>query len=878
MSEDLKRGWIALLFVLAASDCGGGSTGAPDAPTDGILSDAAADAIPDLALPDLAPDLDIFVPQCRGDGECGLGEICREQRCRPPVFPAILPAATQRATYDLDADNVLISGREIRPAGTAVFVGTQPDRLALTSDGRFAVTNDATWGSKTLVLGGDGDRATGFYLRTIDLEAMEVVSEVAPGAGRLWHGLTLHEGPDGARIYATNGNGSGLHEFSLDGDGQLVWLRTISVPGCYTTDVILDAAGERAWLTCLTSMVVELQGRVMALDLGTEVVTGTSPPLPGAFSLHLAEDVETLLVASIAKEVRTPEGDPVWALDPETLEIVETLHVGLGPEGMVRDPISGDLWVACNRSDDLWRIDPASLVVLDSIPLHDEPMALKGLYPVWLDVDAVARRLYVALSHENAIGVVDLETRNLVGMIPTGWYPNDVKLTPDRSAMIVSNGRGVGDGPADWPGPGLHGPGRALRGTISRIEVPSEAALAAHTAVVLEANDRQARYFDFSKGNDTPLPSPGEALGSPAIEHVFFILKENFSFDCAYGDFGGDAEGNPDWVLWTEDVIPEQRKLAREFALLDNFYCLSDSSLDGHQWAAAGIETDFYEKYNWFSSGFGTIGVSVTPGGSPESLHLMAHLLAQGIDVLGFGGHENFGLETLSTYAPYVVQEFVNNTVTDVTDVSRAELFQGELAARIAADDVPAFSWIFLGNNHAFGLKQGQPIPEYWVGENDKAVGMVVGAIADSPIWERSLIIVTEDDAQSGDDHVDRHRSPTLLISPWVRRGYVSHVVYTINNIHKTIELLLGSAPMHRLDDKAIGMYDLFVARPDPTPYEPILRDVPRTLYDGRDRELTEMSARMDWSEIDANPDANVLYWRYRKGTEPPRGPWRRTP
>jgi hypothetical protein len=103
-------------------------------------------------------------------------------------------------------------------------------------------------------------------------------------------------------------------------------------------------------------------------------------------------------------------------------------------------------------------------------------------------------------------------------------------------------------------------------------------------------------------------------------------------------------------------------------------------------------------------------------------------------------------------------------------------------------------------------------------------------------------------------------------------------VVYTVNNLHKTVELLLGSAPMHRLDAKAAGMYDVFLARPDPTPYVPLLRDVPRTLYDGRDRELTEMSARMDWSEIDANPDANVLYWRYRKGTLPPRGPWRRTP
>ncbi len=859
--------WLRISTVLLVG-FGALSCGRPN-PSDGEWS-------PDVPSVDASHEVDAFVPQCRGDGECGADEICRGGLCRPPVYPATLPAATQRATYELNADNILISGREIRPAGVAVFVGTQPNRLVLTPDGRYAITNDATWGSKTLVLGEDAQGDLGdHFLRVIDLEAMEVVSEVAPDEGRLWHGLAIHDGPDGWRVYATNGSGNGLHEFSLNGDGQLVWLRTIPLLGCYTTDVVLDAAGARAWVTCLTSMVLELKGRVMAVDLESEMVIGTSSPLMGAFSLHLAADVETLFVASIALEVRSPAGDPVWALDPETLEVLATLNVGLGPEGMVRDTETGDLWVACNRTDDLWRLDPASLQVLDSLSLHEEPLALKGMYPVWLDLDPESRMLYAALSHENAVGVVDLETRTLEGFIPTGWYPNDVKVSPDGSFLVVSNGRGVGDGPADWPGPDHYPSGRALRGTISRIEVPTATELAVYSAIVAEANDRQSRYFDFSLGNDTPLPDPGEPPGSPAIEHVFFILKENFSFDCAYGDHDGDVDGNPDWVLWTEDVIPEQRKLAREFVLLDNFYCLADSSLDGHQWAAAGIETDFFEKYNWFSSDFGTIGASVTPGSSPESLHIMAHLVAQGFDVLGFGGHENFGLEMVSKYAPYVVMDFVNNIVDDVTDVSRAEIFQEEFAARVEAGTVPAFSWIFLGNNHAFGLKEGQPVPEYWVGENDKAVGMVVGAIAESPAWAKSLIIITEDDAQSGDDHVDKHRSPTLLVSPWVRRGYVSHVVYTINNLHKTVELLLGSSPMHRLDDSAVGMYDVFLARPDLTPYEPILRDVPRTIYDGRDRELTEMSARMDWSEIDRNQDANVLYWRYRKGSEPPRGAWR---
>lgn len=801
-------------------------------------------------------------PECKVDTDCASDQICAAEVCRLPVYPETAPFATERATYTLNATNRLVNGRLISPAGEAVLVGTQPSRIVLTPDDKYIVANEATWGSNN-----NNDLPTTYYLRVIDRVAMKVVTTKAASSGLLWHGLALTV-TSVTSVWATDGRGEHLFQFTLDADGGLSETRAYDLPGCYTTDVAVDAAGGVAYVTCLKSSTAALDGKLAFLNLTNGVVEKTID-LGGAFYLLLTPDAKRLFVAAVATEVRPADGDTVWVVDTARRKVVATTQVGLGPEGMVYDAGRKLVYVACNRSDEIFALDAASGAEKAVFPLHDEPAPLKGLHPIGLALSPDGDTLYATLSLENAVAVLDAGDGTVRGMIPTGWYPNDVRVTADGE-IIVSNGRGVGDGPADMPGPKLLGPGDGLRGTIAKVEAPDAARLATYTTQVDENNRQQARYFDFSKGNDTPLPSPGApTAASKQIKHVFFILKENFSYDAAYGDFER-GDGEPEYNLWPEAIIPNQRKLAREYTLFDNFYCEADSSLDGHAWAAAGIETDFMEKFNWFADDFGSIAVSLTPGSAGEGPFFMPNLIAQDIAVLAFGGIENFGVEALSTYKDKIVHEFYWNTVPEKTDVGRAEIFKREFANRLKYGNVPAYSWIFLGNNHTFGLKVGEPIPEYWVGENDQAVGTVIGEIAKSPIWDESLILITEDDSQSGRDHVDKHRCAALAVGPWVRRGYTSHVMYTISNFQKTTELLLGSRPMNRVDARAVGMYDIFVARPDATPYEPVVRDVPRTLYEGPQNALTAMSARMDWTHVDRNPDAGDFFWRYRKGTTPP--------
>jgi YVTN family beta-propeller protein len=820
---------------------------------------------------------------CRVDDDCGAGLICREDACRAPRLPVAREVAYKRATYALGEENDLINAKRITPIGDSVEVGVQPTRVVATSDGRFAVINEATWGSAPRA----GNVGT-YYLRSVDLDNLSIVDVEVSSSGYLSHGLALVEAAGAVTVFASGGRDERIHAFALSATGNLTSTASWTVPDCYTVDLAVDWPARTAWVSCLRiEGYVALAGKVVAVDLQRGVVEEVAE-ITGAFGLLLVPERAELYVASLATAAR-PTADTVTIIATDTRRVRTTVEVGLGPYGMVWDAARGLVWVACNRSDEIVAIDAASGKAAHVVSLHDEPTPLKGMYPVRLTLAADGRTLYVTLGHENAVALIDAATRTVQGFLPTSWYPNDVVVRPGRGELVLSIGRGAGDGPTkgvdsgsiyDAMGPddrpeGTQRTGRQLRGALTRLTLPTSAELTALTVQVADNNDRQRDYFDFSSGNDTPLPSPDEEPGArDEIRHVFFILKENFSYDAAWGDFERGV-GNPDYVMWTEAIIPNQRSLGREFTLFDNFYCEADSSLDGHQWAAAGIETELFEKFNWHSADdFGTPAVSLTPGSSPESQFLMPHLLSQGIDVLGFGGTENFGADSLGKYLPNLVavDKFPPLSGDDVIDTDRAAIFVRELAKRVEDGTVPGFSWIFLGDNHGHGLHPGVAVPEYWVGMNDQAVGMVVEAIAASPIWKHSLIFIAEDDAQAGYDHVDKHRCPALAIGPWVKRGYTSSIMYTINNFHRTVGLLLGSTPMHRLDARAAPMADIFEARADTRPWQMIRREVPATLYEDSDHALTAMSASMDWSDIDRNPDTQAeLYWRWVKKSPPPR-------
>jgi hypothetical protein len=176
------------------------------------------------------------------------------------------------------------------------------------------------------------------------------------------------------------------------------------------------------------------------------------------------------------------------------------------------------------------------------------------------------------------------------------------------------------------------------------------------------------------------------------------------------------------------------------------------------------------------------------------------------------------------------------------------EEFRGFIAARETGrgEELPNFSIVRLPNDHTSGVEAGRPTAQFYVADNDYALGRLVEAVSNSPYWKDTAILVVEDDAQDGPDHVDCHRSVALLISAYNRRGALVHEFHNTVSFIRTMELLLGLAPMNLLDATAAPA-DVFRREADLSPYSAVLPDL------APDNLLTP-----------AARDAATLYWMRR--------------
>jgi hypothetical protein len=177
-----------------------------------------------------------------------------------------------------------------------------------------------------------------------------------------------------------------------------------------------------------------------------------------------------------------------------------------------------------------------------------------------------------------------------------------------------------------------------------------------------------------------------------------------------------------------------------------------------------------------------------------------------------------------------------------------------------------------LGNNHTSGTTKGKIAPRAAVADNDLALGRIVEGLSRSSFWERTAVFVLEDDAQNGPDHVDSHRSPAFVVSPYTRRGIVDRTLYNTASMLRTMELILGLEPMTHFDAGATPMAAAFQRDPDPAPFT---AEAPRIALDTRNAAGAygaEASAKMDFREADRIDDEalNEILWRAIRGTTPP--------
>lgn len=523
---------------------------------------------------------------------------------------------------------------------------------------------------------------------------------------------------------------------------------------------------------------------------------------------------------------------------------------GSSPSGVL--PAGGRIFVSNSANDTISVIDPDSLEITGEIALRIPGLeSLRGIIPIGMAYDEPAHRLLVAEAGINAVGVIDAGTLTLRAHIPAAWFPTRVAVFGD--SVYVSNAKGHGIGPNATLDSALP---RSFqlerrRGSLSRYSMPDDASLPRLTETVIANNG-------FS-------PVEGSAALPAEIRHLVLIVKENRTFAEVFGDIGGA----PKLARYGRKVTPNQHALAGRFAMSDNFYADSEVSVDGHHWLVGSYPSEWTESTlmaayggaKSFKLAQGSPGRLEFPGSNssvhPEDMQeagtLWNHLDRNRISFRNYGeGFELAGVDEGKGLKPTGARYLTNvpmpeplyrNTARDypqfnmnIPDQFRAAQFIKDVDARYIRPNrpLPSFIFIHLPQDHTADPRpeDGYPTRAAFVADNDLALGRIVEYLSHTPAWSSMAIFITEDDAQSGVDPVDAHRTVLLMVSPYAKPACVAHTNTSFVSLLKTMFRIFSLPPLNLYDATAADLGECFTSTPDFRPYTALPSD--RSVFDPR--------------------------------------------
>jgi len=614
----------------------------------------------------------------------------------------------------------------------------------------------------------------------------------------------------------------------------------------------------------------------------------------------------------------------VSVMDPETGKIIHTIKTGLHPNDIISNAQQSYVFVANGNSDNISVIDTKTDKVIEtiSVRLNKKTNPYFGDSPNGLALSSDGATLYVANGMDNALAVVSLGKRlfnnskikrsRVAGFIPTAAYPAGICLMDDKM-LYVANIEGIGarltvknnnnafhtfyKGTFDTlkSTTGAYNAHRMLA-SVSVIPVPGNKQLNAYTKSVID-NNRQTRLALLKllpREGVEPVPVP-ERIGEPSVfKHVIYIIKENRTYDQILGDIK-KGNGNDYLCTFGQKVTPNTHKLVNDFVLLDNYKASGKCSSEGHLWTDASIVTDYIEKNvrAWFRS---YTHVLYDAMAYPKTGFLWDNALDHGKSVRIYGEAcrpqwegEKTWTDIYNGFLEKKPFEFVNHTTIErvrgilsptypgydshnVPDVLRAKAFINELKTfeKMDGDNLPALCIIALPDDHTAGTSSKHPTPRAMVADNDLALGQIVEALSKSRYWKNTVIFVTEDDSQSGWDHVSAYRTVGMVISPYSKSGKVISTDYNQTSMIRTIEQILGLPPMNIMDATANPMFDVFTDKADFTPYTALKNQIPlnemnppATALTGKAKRYALESEQMALKGIDAGNDDlfNRIIW-----------------
>ncbi len=798
---------------------------------------------------------------------------------RGPAAPAWPGSLGQGVT-------LLPNGWKIQPAGRHLSIGDLPLAMVESPDGNYLVVTNNGHAKPTLTV--------------VDLRRGYVSSKTP--LDHAWLGLAWH--PDGRRVFSSGAGQTTVNEFywtpgkltagasyALGRDTQKPMPginRPEPVEQSFVGGIALSADGRFAYA-------VHVLGEALTqLDLKSGLVKQTVDVGAEAYTCVVSPDGRTVYVSVWG-------GAKVLAFDAATLETRGEIAVGEHPNAMIFSKDGGRLFVACANTNSVWAVDLRSNKALEQISVALFPNLPPGATPNGLGLSPDGKTLLVANADNNALAVVDVSDpqRSVVsGFIPTGWYPTAAQFNKDGSRIYILSGKGLtsqanprGSHPG-IPGMGEQYSGALLQGSLSILPVPAPDALAAMTRTVYAMAPLTASSILAPAAAPAVSPIPRKVGDPSPIKHVFYIIRENRTYDQILGDLER-GNGDPNLCLFGEDVTPNAHAIAREFVVLDNFYVDAEVSYDGHAYSTGAYATDFVEKIwptnyggrgaRYMSEGGGKMRNAYGNVTAPLNGYIWDACTRAKVSVRSYGEfamrgpepedeHDSGKGDVVATVPGLKGLVHPNYAPYDLTipDNKRVDVWLEEFRQFEQSGALPRLNIIRLGNDHTAGTRAGYPTPRAMVGENDVALGRVVEAISNSRFWKESAVFVLEDDAQAGPDHVDTHRSIALVASPFTRRAGVDSTLYDTAAMLRTIELILGLPPMSNLDAGATPMYAAFQPAPVLTPFKARPARVDIQEKNAANAWGAAASAAMYLAEADLAPEQplNEIIWKSVKGRD----------
>ena len=773
----------------------------------------------------------------------------------------ILVSHAQETKIEIQNTIKLPNGWSLSPAGKSLPLGDLPLNMAVSASKKYmAVTNN-----------GQGKQS----IQLINLSKNKILDNIV--VDKSWLGIAFSK--DEKNLYASGGNDNWILKFVIKNE-KLILVDSIKLGDKWPNKI--SPAG-----ICINNqknilyVVTKDDSSLYEINLANKKIIKKTLLPAEAYTCALSNDQSELYISIWGAE-------KLVVYNTRQQKITHQIKTGTHPNDFAISKNGQLIYVANGEDNSVSIIDIKNKKVIETLNSALYPDAPSGSATNGIALSEDEKKLYIANADNNCLAVFDISKKGASiskGFIPVGWYPTCVKVIGNK--IYVANGKGFSSfsnplGPDPYRKNAQLGVqkgllksvddvqyiGGLMKGTLSIINEPSDKQLSLYAQAVYQNTPytkNNELLSNAEKGSVIP-----QKVGDPsAIKHVFYIVKENRTYDQVLGDVK-EGNGDESLCLFGEKYTPNLHALAKEFVLLDNFYVDGEVSADGHNWSLGAYANDYLEK-NWVTSYGGR-------GGTYDAEGTRAIANNKNGFIWDFAKRAGVSYRTYGEFAddykpnlPVLKNHFCPYYTSwdqSVRDTTRVGQWKRDFDSLLAINAVPQLNTLRIINDHTEGMSLGRPSPYAHVADNDLAVGMLVDYLSKSPIWKESVVFVVEDDAQDGPDHVDAHRSPAFVAGGFVKRNFIDHTMYSTSSILRTIELILGMPPMSQYDAAATPLWRCFDKTPNAKGFttKPLQFDIneKNTAHTAMQRK----SERLNFKKEDSNNDHEFteILWKGLKG------------